>query len=194
MAAAGAHGVWEIGIAPSLTSRFFMIYGDGLFRSADRSRLWVKTSFKGISGADANGDGKFANQKMAVDPINADVVYVGTPTNCVWRTIDAGTTWQRIREITPGTNPGNAGIVFDPHSGATNSRTNTIYVPSFRQGIGNRRTPAQRGLKLQAPLSAAPQRCGQRKSDSTTSIGAVNTRTPEHRQVDLPEFFGPWLA
>lgn len=135
MADAGAYGVWEIRIAPSLTTRLFMIYGDGLFRSDDRGRSWVKTPFKEISGADANGDGKFANQKMAVDPFNPDIVYVGTPSNGVWRTFDAGATWQQIREIPPGTNPGSAGIVFDPHSGKTNGRTNTIYVPSFGQGV-----------------------------------------------------------
>ncbi len=86
-------------------------------------------------GADANGTGKFANQKMAVDPVNPNVVYVGTPTNGAWRSFDGGSTWKRIAEIAVGASPGNAGIVFDAGSGTTNGRTNTIYIPSFGQGV-----------------------------------------------------------
>src|SRR6185437_4429322 len=79
-----AQGVWEIRIAPSLTSRLFMIYGNEVYRSDYRGTSWLKMRLNGVSGADANGDGKFANQKMAVDPFNPDVVYVGTPSNGVW--------------------------------------------------------------------------------------------------------------
>lgn len=134
-AVARAQGVWEIRIAPSLTTRLFMIYDNDVYRSDDRGASWLKMPLQEISGADANGKEKFANQKMAVDPVNPNVVYVGTPTNGVWRSFDAGATWKRIGDIVVGTSPGNAGIVFDPSSGTTNGRTNTIYVPSYGQGV-----------------------------------------------------------
>jgi hypothetical protein len=134
-AVARAAGVWEIRIAPSLTTRLFMIYDGDVYRSDDRGASWLKMPLPGILGADANGSGKFANQKMAVDPINPNVVYVGTLTNGTWRSFDAGATWERINEIAVGTTPGIAGIVFDPSSGTTKDRTNTIYVPSFGQGV-----------------------------------------------------------
>jgi len=131
----GAQGVWEIRIAPSLTNRLFMIYGNDVYRSDDRGTSWIKTTLRGISGANANGSGKFANQKMAIDPSNPKVVYVGTPTNGVWRSFDAGSTWEQITDVVSGTTPGNAGIAFDSYSGMTNGRTNTIYIPSYGQGI-----------------------------------------------------------
>ena len=74
-------------------------------------------------------------QKMAVDPANADVVYVGTPQNGVWRTYDAGATWTPVTAIPNGADAGHTGIAFDPASGTTNGRTNTIYVPSNGNGI-----------------------------------------------------------
>lgn len=132
---AGAHGVWEIAIAPSRSTRLFMIYNNEVYRTDDRGRRWLKTSLRGISGADANGPGKFANQKMAIDPANADVVYVGTPTNGVWRTFDGGASWQRISQIPAAMFPGNAGIAFDNNSGKAVQRTKTIYVPSYGQGV-----------------------------------------------------------
>ena len=135
IATARAQGVWEIRIAPNRTTRLFMIYDNDVYRSDDRGTSWLGVSLHGLSGADANGSGKFANQKMAIDPINPNVVYVGTPTNGAWRSFDAGATWERINEIADGTSPGNAGIAFDPTSGATKGRTNTIYVPSFGQGV-----------------------------------------------------------
>ena len=135
VAFARPQGVWEIRIAPSLTTRLFMIYDNDVYRSDDRGASWRKTSLPGITGADPNGSGKFANQKMAIDPANPNIVYVGTPTNGVWRSFDAGATWQRISDIVPGKSPGTAGIVFDPKSGTSNGRTNTIFIPSYGQGI-----------------------------------------------------------
>lgn len=135
VALAGASGVWEIRIAPSLTTRLFMIYNNEVYRSDNRGASWLKTSFDQISGADANGSAKSANQKMAIDPVNPDIVYVGTPTKGAWRSIDGGSTWQRVPGVVPGSGPGNAGIVFDPKSGTMNGRTKTIYIPSYGQGV-----------------------------------------------------------
>src|ERR1035437_9304834 len=60
-AEAPAQGVWEIRIAPSLTTRLFMIYDNSVYRSDNRGASWLKSPLQGISGADANGNGKFAN-------------------------------------------------------------------------------------------------------------------------------------
>lgn len=134
-AVAGAHGVWGIKIAPGLTTRIFMVYNDGLYRSDNRGVSWLKTPLNAISGADANGSGKFANQKIAIDPANPNIVYVGTPTNGVWRSGDGGATWEKIGAIPSGKSPGSAGIVFDSQSGTSGGKTKTIYVPSFDVGV-----------------------------------------------------------
>jgi hypothetical protein len=80
-------------------------------------------------------------QKMAVDPANPSVVYVGTPQNGLFVTSDGGVTWQSIGTIpksAPASNgqfPGITGIVFDPSSGITDGKTNTIYASSYGHGV-----------------------------------------------------------
>src|ERR1035437_1077966 len=70
--AASPNGEWEIRIAPSLTSRLFMVYDNNVYRSDDRGVSWLKTSLPRMSGANANDPLKFSNQKMAIDPANPD--------------------------------------------------------------------------------------------------------------------------
>ncbi len=144
MEVTGASGVWEIRIAPSETSRLYMIVSGYTYRSDDKGKHWLKTSLPLIASSvkeggqtvDANGPFKFANQKMAVDPANPDVVYVGTPNNGIWRTFDAGATWMRVGEISASeSGPGSAGIAFDLGSGASKGKTNTIFVPSYGKGV-----------------------------------------------------------
>lgn len=178
MAAAGSFGVWEIRIAPSLTTRLFMIYGNNVYRSDDRGSSWKKTTLQGISGADAGGSSKFANQKMAIDPVNPDVVYVGTPTSGVRRSFDAGATWQQVSDIAPGMSPGNAGIVFDPNSGTTNGRTNTIYIPSYGQGVWRSTNAGATWTQIASPSLGGPTKVW------TAQIGADGTYwCSEHDQV-----------
>ena len=38
-------------------------------------------------------------QKMAIDPNNPNVVYVGTPQNGLFVTTDGGTTWQSVSAV-----------------------------------------------------------------------------------------------
>ena len=138
-------GVWEIRIAPSLTTQLYMVVDGFTYRSDDSGKHWIKTSLGMIGKSavnrggppDANGPFKFANQKLAVDPVNPDIVYVATTSEGVWRSFDAGATWKRIIDIPASSilGPGSAGIAFDAHSGATNRRTNTIFVPSYGKGV-----------------------------------------------------------
>ena len=84
------------------------------------------------------GDG----QKMAVDPNNPNVVYVGTPQNGLFVTTNGGTSWQSVsavpvsRRDSSGNYPGITGIVFDPAvGGVTNGMTNTIFAASYGNGV-----------------------------------------------------------
>ena len=132
MKSPGGSGVWEIRVAPSLTNRLYMIWNGFTYRSDDKGKHWVMTSLEKIANStnnrreppDANGPFKLANQKMAVDPANPNVVYVGTTSEGVWRSLDAGASWTRLAGIPiSGLGPGSAGIAFDAHSG-TSQRKN----------------------------------------------------------------------
>ena len=129
-------GAWEIRIAPSDSRRLYMVWQGYLYRSTDRGAHWVKTPFTRRLSLDPNDGNRTSGQKMAVDPANPDVVYVGTDSNGVWRTLDGGASWSQVSAITAGASPGHPGIVFDRASGTDASgRTKTIYVPSYGNGV-----------------------------------------------------------
>src|SRR5579872_3615091 len=92
-------GVYEIVIAPSNTSRFYMVYRGGVFRTDNSGATWTKTNFTPVSGCDPNDQGapgREAGQRMAVDPNNADVCLFGTAANGLWKTANAGATWTQV--------------------------------------------------------------------------------------------------
>lgn len=138
-------GITELRVAPTRPSRLYMIFMGDFWRSEDKGYTWKKlgVNWDATSEASANSTPRFMGQKMAVDPYNPDVVYAGTPSSGVYRTFNAGETWALIStgEIPAcstafsGVNPGHPGICFDPSSGTTNGRTNTIYIPVYGTGV-----------------------------------------------------------
>ena len=133
-------GVYEIRIAPSLPTRFYMAYRGYVYRSDNGGSSWVRTMFANAS-MDPNDSFRMLGQKMAVDPANPDVVYVGTPKGGLFVTNDGGVTWQTVSAIpksAPASNgqyPGFTGIAFDPNSGTTGDKTNTIFASSYGNGV-----------------------------------------------------------
>jgi hypothetical protein len=128
-------GVYEIRIAPSNTSRFYMMYMGAVYRTNDKGSTWTKTTFTPVTGADPNDNYRMNGEKMAVDPINPNVVYVGTGSNGLWVSPDAGTSWTRVSGVPAGIGGGITGIAFDPTSGQTGGKTNTIYAGSWLSGV-----------------------------------------------------------
>ncbi len=142
----GGTGVYEIRIAPSNTQRFYMFYRGYVYRSDDRGSHWKRTSFAQDVAADANDGFRMLGEKMAVDPANPDVVYVGTPDAGVFFTADGGEKWQSVGAIPAaameqgrggnhGARVGHTGIAFDSSSGVIGGRTKVIYIPSWGNGI-----------------------------------------------------------
>lgn len=74
--------------------------------------------------------------KMAVDPANSNVVYVGTPSNGVRFTTDGGATFSTIpaTTITQLVQGIGYAIAFDPTSGITGGKTNKIYICAYGTG------------------------------------------------------------
>jgi hypothetical protein len=128
-------GVYEIRIAPSNTNRLYMMYLGGVYRSDDKGRTWIKTVFTPVTGSDPNDDYRMNGEKMAVDPINPDVIYVGTTNNGLWVSSDAGASWSQVTNVPAGTAGGITGIAFDPSSGQTDGKTKTIYAGSWGNGV-----------------------------------------------------------
>jgi photosystem II stability/assembly factor-like uncharacterized protein len=111
-----------------------MSYRGFVYRSDDRGAHWARTSFAQVP-MDANDSYRTFGQKMAVDPANPDVVYVGTPQNGLFVTFDGGASWQQVATVPAAGEAGISGIAFDATSGTTGSRTRTVYASSYGNGV-----------------------------------------------------------
>ncbi|MFI1758342.1 cellulose binding domain-containing protein [Streptomyces sp. NPDC020571] len=113
-----------------------------VLRSADRGASWEKTDLPFKLGGNMPGRGM--GERLAVDPHDNDVLYLGAPSgHGLWRSTDAGVTWS---EVTAFPNPGdyaqdpgdtsgyasdNQGITwvtFDESTGGAGTATKTVYV------------------------------------------------------------------
>ena len=133
-------GVYEIAIAPSQTSRLYMLFNGYVYRSDNSGHKWSRTGFRQVSGIDPNASTKLFGRYMAVDPANPDIVYVGTPSNGLWTTDNGGASWSRVGGIAPAsssglTQGGGHLIAFDPSSIALGGKTQGIYVTSYGTGV-----------------------------------------------------------
>ncbi len=117
--------------------------GNGaVLRSADRGATWRKADLPFKLGGNMPGRGM--GERLAVDPHDNDVLYLGAPSGKgLWRSTDAGATWRQVTNFpnpgnyqqdpgdTSGYNSDNQGIVwvtFDESTGAGDGKTQTLYV------------------------------------------------------------------
>lgn len=133
-------GVYEIQIAPSDSNVLYMMYDGYVFRSSNKGATWTQTSFSPVT-ENPNDPYRIDGQKMAVDPNNPNVVYVGTPQKGLFVTTNGGVTWQKVTAV-PGSQtdsngiyPGITGIQFVKGSGVTGGKTNTIFASSYGNGV-----------------------------------------------------------
>ena len=132
-------GVYEIRVAPSQVSRLYMAYRGYVYRSDDQGRSWTRTAFARVT-MDPNDSYRTLGEKMAVDPANPDVVYVGTPRNGLWVTDNGGATWTAISAVPAGLQasngwPGITGIAIDPASRRIGARSRLVYASSWGNGV-----------------------------------------------------------
>ena len=133
-------GVYEIQIAPSNSNIMYMMFDGYVFASTNKGATWTQTSFAQVTES-SNDSFRMYGQKMAVDPNNPNIVYVGTPQNGLWVTTNGGSTWTQVTSVpVSGTSnsayPGITGIMFDPAiGGAVNGVTQTIFASSYGNGV-----------------------------------------------------------
>jgi photosystem II stability/assembly factor-like uncharacterized protein len=134
-------GIESIAVDPSDPNRLYLACGtytsaatpDGaILRSSDRGRTFQHTSAPIKFGA--NEDGRGNGERLAVDPQDGRILYLGTRHDGLWRSRDRGVTWQRVVSFPdvsePAGIPPGDGIVFIhflSQSGA-HIPTRTIYV------------------------------------------------------------------
>ncbi|MFE1424961.1 cellulose binding domain-containing protein [Streptomyces fungicidicus] len=117
--------------------------GNGaVLRSTDRGASWKKADLPFKLGGNMPGRGM--GERLAVDPHDNDVLYLGAPSgHGLWRSTDAGATWSQVKAFpnpgnyrqdpsdTSGYASDNQGIVwvtFDESTGTAGTATKTVYV------------------------------------------------------------------
>ena len=80
-----------------------------LLRSHDRGKTFdiIKLPFR----LGANEEGRFAGERLAVDPVHAGTLYLGTRLDGLWRSGDSGSTWSKVSAF-PGHTENGVGIPF----------------------------------------------------------------------------------
>jgi hypothetical protein len=108
-----------------------------IFKSTNRGDTWVATSFLNCKvKMEPNGHGRQEGERLAVDPLNSDVVYYGSLANGLWVTQNGGGVWTKIASVPDGVHPHGANTVnFDPGSGVVQGKTKVIYVTVEAEGI-----------------------------------------------------------
>jgi hypothetical protein len=129
-------GVYELQTASSNTSIMYMLFDGYVFRSTNRGTTWTQTAFtQDTAGTNPNDTYGQVAQKMAVDPNNPNIAYVGTEDHGLYVTTNGGTSWSVVTSIPTGTSAGISGILFYAGGGAVGGVTQVIYACSNSHGV-----------------------------------------------------------
>jgi photosystem II stability/assembly factor-like uncharacterized protein len=134
-----SYGVLAVASAPTDENIAYMATRGRVFRSDNQGATWKRTAMP-EQKFNANDDWRQINQKLMVDPANANIVLFGTPETGLWRTENGGLSWRQLNlikgkpEKADGTGPGVGAILFDPASTQADI-TQTVYAGSNKNGM-----------------------------------------------------------
>lgn len=142
---AGLFSVESLALDPNSSAVVYLLVGVPYFsngktvvmRSTDYGATFTQqTDVSSLFRANGNGLGRANGEKMQVDPGNSNVVYVGSRTNGLFKSSDAGASFSRVSSLNVTTTPNESGISFvllDPGS-VTGGVAQRIFVGVSRYG------------------------------------------------------------
>jgi xyloglucan-specific exo-beta-1,4-glucanase len=128
-------GVSSLAIDPQSPNKLYMLAGlyngkTAILSSSDYGNTFAITIVTTQFTTDGNGMGRQNGERLAVDPNNGNILYCGTRSNGLFKSTDAGATWNNVSSFgVPTTSNGN-GIcfsVFDSASDTTGNFTHTMF-------------------------------------------------------------------
>lgn len=163
----GLLGIDSLAIDPRNAGKVYLLAGtsylqkgrSAILRSTDYGKTWAITETTSQFKTHGNGMGRNNGERLAVDPGNGDVLYAGTRWNGLFRSADAGATWQRMAGLDVAATPNGAGISFvlpDPAS-VKNGVAQRLYVGVSRYGsVGPNLYRSNDAGASFAPVAGAP--------------------------------------
>lgn len=90
------YAVYSMAVSPAAPDVVYALTDGGLHKSIDRAKTWsyIADSAKNKLNILSKRDG--SNRAIAIDPKNADTVYVGSHTGKLWKTTDGARTWTEL--------------------------------------------------------------------------------------------------
>lgn len=194
----GYLGVESLATDPVAPNKLYMLVGISYFnsgktailRSNDYGATFTVINVTSQFKAHGNGMGRQSGEKLAIDPIKTDVLYCGTRWNGLFKSLDAGSTWDRLTGLNVTTTPNENGISFvviDPSIGTAASGAQTLIIGVSRI-VDNLYRSDDGGLTFKTisggPANLMPQRCV--LAGETLFITYANGGGP-HGHWSLPE-------
>ncbi|MBB6240113.1 hypothetical protein HDC90_004777 [Pedobacter sp. AK013] len=143
----GFIGVEALALDPQNANNVYMLCGTdylsngrtAILKSTDKGNSFSYTDVTSKFKAHGNGYGRGNGERLAVDPHNSNVLFCGTRKNGLWKSTDAGVTWNQAWNGVTTTINGNGicFVVYDPLSNVVNGVTQTIYIGISRIGSSN---------------------------------------------------------
>lgn len=131
-------GIESIGIDPNDPNRLYLAAGTyteswagngAILRSVNQGRTFQVSNMPIKMGG--NEDGRFAGERLAVDPHDGRNLYFGSRNDGLWRSADYGVTWNKVTSF-PVTGPTNgigiAFVLFDPTGSPDGSVPPAVYA------------------------------------------------------------------
>ncbi len=127
-------GVESLAVDPSHPDDLYLAAGTythvdspngALLRSHDRGKTFETVALPFKLGA--NEEGRFAGERLIVDPVHAGTLYLGTRLDGLWRSTDSGSTWARVSSF-PGHTENDVGIPFVLAGPKKNGSAGAIYA------------------------------------------------------------------
>ena len=143
----GFIGVDALALDPQNANNVYMLCGTSyinngrtaILKSTDKGNTFTYTDVTSKFKTHGNGNGRGNGERLAVDPKNSNILFCGTRSNGLWKSTDAGVTWNLAWNgvtTTPNEN-GICFVLFDPSGSVVNGASQTIYIGVSRTGGGN---------------------------------------------------------
>ncbi|MTV36259.1 cellulose binding domain-containing protein [Duganella radicis] len=116
----GLMGIESLAVDPRSAAKVYMLAGTSynsgaksvVLRSSDYGKTFAQTEVTSQFHIHGNGMGRGNGEKLQVDPGNSDVLYAGSRDNGLFRSVDAGASWNRLPGLEVATTPNGNGISF----------------------------------------------------------------------------------